>query len=339
MIFLNNCIHDSAKSVFRKQGMKKQYGMALVMVLWIISLLTIMAGSYALTIRREISVVSAIKNNAELLALAEAGLNVAAVMLFYQEKDKQWRGDSSIYSFNFQGAEIRLRIFSESGKVDINQANEQLLLDVLKNTSANESQQQALVSAILDWRDTDDLVRINGAEASQYSEAGLAYQPANTRFQAVEELQLVLGMDEEIYQQLEPLVTTYSRQATVNLALASREVIMAISTVDAALLEEFIQQRQESNRLHIAAPDFPLQGGGAAVNNSGFFTVFAEARAADKTKAGIRATISKAVVANKQTAFKQKLFIVSDWKIMLDEKDSLFTEGVEQILFDIDAET
>ena len=319
--------------------MKKQIGMALVMVLWIVSLLTIMAGSYALTIRRDISVVSAIKNNAELLSLAEAGLNVAGVMLFYQDKDKQWRGDSSIYSFNFQDAEIRLRIFSESGKVDINQASEQLLLDVLKNTSASEDQQQALVAAILDWRDNDELVRINGAEADQYSEAGLSYQPANNKFQAVEELQLVLGMDEAVYKQLEPLVTTYSKQASVNLALASREVIMAISTVDPALLEDYLQQRQESSRLQIAPPAFPFQAGNSATNNNGVFTVYAEAKAADDTKAGIRATMSKAVSVDKQTGFRQKLFTLLNWTILLDEKDSLFTENVEQILFDIDADT
>ncbi len=319
--------------------MKKQYGMALIMVLWIISLLTIMAGSYALTIRREISVVSAIKNNAKLLALAEAGLNVAGVMLFYQDKIKQWRGDSSIYSFNFQDAEIRLRIFSESGKVNINTADEQLLLTIFKQTSASESQQQAIVNSILDWKDKDDLVRINGAEASQYREAGLSYQPPNKDFQTLEELQLILGMEEKFYTQLEPLVTVHSKQTSVNLELASREVIKAVSSVDELLLEDYLQQRQESSRLQAPPPSFPLQEGNKTIGNNGIFTVFAEARSADNTKAGIRATISRSVETKNKTGFKQKLFTVIDWKIMLDEKESLFTDSVEQILFDLDAET
>jgi general secretion pathway protein K len=319
--------------------MRKQQGIALVLVLWILSLLTIMAGSYALTIRREISIVSAINDNAKLKALAEAGLNVAATMLFYQDEKNTWAGDGSIYLFQFKDAEIRLRIFSESGKIDINKADEKLLLAVLKTSSADETQQQEIVDAILDWRDKDELVRINGAEEKQYRDAGKRYQPQNKDFQAIEELQLVLGMDEAIYTQLESLITVYSKQKTVDLEVASREVIMAVSTVDAELLEDFVEQRQISNRLQQQAPKFPLQSGSKKTHNNSVFTIFSEAKLADDTKAGIRATISKSKAIKNKANIKQKLFSMVDWKTVLDEKDSLFNDRMEQFLVNLDAET
>jgi general secretion pathway protein K len=62
--------------------MKSNKGLALIVVLWVITLLTIMASSFALTIQRESAIISGIKEKAEAQALAEAGINYAVVMLF-----------------------------------------------------------------------------------------------------------------------------------------------------------------------------------------------------------------------------------------------------------------
>ena len=48
------------------------------------------------------------------------------------------------------------------------------------------------------------LKRPNGAEEPDYRAAGLSYKPANGPFQAIEELQLVLGMRPEIYRRIAP---------------------------------------------------------------------------------------------------------------------------------------
>ena len=61
----------------RCQGKIKQHkAFALVLVLWVLSLLTIMAGSFALTMRRESTIVAGIKDNAGAAAVAEAGIAV-----------------------------------------------------------------------------------------------------------------------------------------------------------------------------------------------------------------------------------------------------------------------
>jgi general secretion pathway protein K len=75
---------------------------------------------------------------------------------------------------------------------------------------------QSLAAAIADFRDADNLVRPRGAEESEYRSAGLAWGPKNAPFQAVEELQQVLGMTDEIYGRVAADLTTYYIADTIN---------------------------------------------------------------------------------------------------------------------------
>jgi len=139
-----------------------------------------------------------------------------------------------------------------------------------------------IVDAILDWRDPDALRRPNGAEEPEYRAAGLAYKPANAPFQAIEEIQLVLGMRPEIYRRIAPLITVFSRQPGVNPQLASREVLMAIPGVTAEQVDLYIAQRDAAREAKLPAPVFP-QAGPYTAGFSMIATVRSEARLEDGT--------------------------------------------------------
>jgi len=128
-----------------------------------------------------------IKNNARAMAVAESGIAMAEMMLLNPDQNKRWRADGSIYEINSADAKVRIRMLSESGKIDINQADQTLLQGLMSYAPVDEEQQTKLVNAILDWRDKDDLVHLNGAEKKEYQKAGLNYQPRNGPFQAVED--------------------------------------------------------------------------------------------------------------------------------------------------------
>jgi len=85
----------------RGRAVTRQKGLALVLVLWVLSLLTIMAGSFALSMRREAAIVAGIKNNAQALAIAESGIAIAQRMLMNPDQNKRWRTDGSIYQVEF----------------------------------------------------------------------------------------------------------------------------------------------------------------------------------------------------------------------------------------------
>jgi type II secretory pathway component PulK len=74
-------------SMLRAQAANRQRGLALVIVIWILTLLSLMAGSFALSMRRESSVAGALKNNAQAQALAETGLSIAQFMLQQTDPD------------------------------------------------------------------------------------------------------------------------------------------------------------------------------------------------------------------------------------------------------------
>ena len=114
-------------------------------------------------------------------------------------------------------------------------ASAQLALD----GSATDEEAAKIQDAILDWRDADKLKRVNGAEEGDYTAAGLGYKPANAPFQAIEELQLVLGMRPDLYRRIAPSITVFSRLPGINPAIASREVLLALPNVTPEMVDEF----------------------------------------------------------------------------------------------------
>ncbi|WP_340120943.1 type II secretion system protein GspK [Methylobacter svalbardensis] len=323
--------------------MIRQKGFALVLVLWVLSLLTIMAGSFALSMRREAAIVTGSRTNAQAMAVAESGLAIAELMLLNPDQRQRWHTDGSIYQIDYAESKVRIRLLAETGKVDINSADQILLQGLIAYAPVETEAQTKLVNSILDWRDTDDLVRIEGAEKKDYKEAGLSYQPRNQPFQSIEELQLVLGMDEQVFKWLEGLVTVYSKQPKVDLTQAAKEVLQVLPGMDAGLIDGYIAARRESAINGLPAPAVPVvsnpgmaagQTGqstpATAVNDGteqkGAITVVIEALLDDGTTAIIKALIKK---SDSQASTP---FLVLKWQRNTDDDGSLFTDEKDDLL-------
>jgi general secretion pathway protein K len=208
--------------------MNRSRGIALVSVLWVIALLTIVAGGLSASVRSELRIVS---NTAALLQAqfaTESGVELAAMNLMYPQA-LRWPADGSIQEVDIGTAKLRIAVRDETGKVDLNHAPALLLASLLTNAGFETGQADLLVDAILDWRDGDDFPRLNGAEASDYRIADLNYGPRNAPFETVDELRFVLGMTETLYAAVEPALTVYSGRSGVNANAASPQVSQAIA--------------------------------------------------------------------------------------------------------------
>jgi len=313
---------------------RRQNGLALVLVLWVLSLLTIMAGSFALAMRRETSIIEGIRNNAQALAVAQSGIAMAEMMLLNPDQNTRWRADGSIYQINSNDAKVRVRLLSETGKIDINKADQILLQALMAQAPVEEEQQTKIVSAILDWRDKDDLVHINGAEKKEYKAAGLNYQPRNKPFQNIEELQLVLGIDKSVFLWIEPLVTVYSGQPQVNVQLAAKEVLQVIPGLDKDLLDSYIKARLESAINNLPAPPFPSSSGqNIATGQQMVLTLVSEALLDDDSSAMISAVIKKSDEAETQNiAPLNTPFRVLKWQHVTANDASLFTDAMSELI-------
>ena len=123
-----------------------------------------------------------------------------------------WRADGAEHVFEFGGGEVRIVIEDEAGKVDLNRAPDALLADLFIAAGLEEQEAAELVDAIADFRDRDDLRRLYGAEDGDYERAGLPYGAKDAPFEAIEELQRVLGMTPALYRAVAPSITVHNRR-------------------------------------------------------------------------------------------------------------------------------
>jgi type II secretory pathway component PulK len=117
----------------------------------------------------------------------------------------------------------------------------------LKGIELNE--RDRMIDCLLDWVDPDDLVRLNGAEASE------GYQPANALLVRIDELKKVKGWetftsapgwDEEF---------TLNSTGPVDMAWAQRDVLRALPGFTDAMVERFLQLRAGPDGIDGTADD------------------------------------------------------------------------------------
>jgi len=249
-----------------------QFGIALVLVLWMLALMSVIAGSLVFSSRTEVLMAVNLASLAQAETLADAGVYKAIYELTRPQTDPQrWQGYGLTHDWKFQGAELRVKILDESAKVNINAAPTVLLKGLLRALGLADPEADALADAVADWRDPDDLRSLHGAEKADYAAAGRDYGPANTPFETIDELRQVLGMSDDLFRKLELLVTVHSRQPGINTAVAPREVLLAIPGSTQEQVDVFLEQRRIMLEQGLPAPAFPgVQGLSAAAIGSAF---------------------------------------------------------------------
>lgn len=140
-------------------------------------------------------------------------------------------------------------ISAEGGKIDINdlgspsdglreKTRQQLLQrlqsrvldgeDVFADRYSNFNFEE-LVNNIADWIDDDQESLNGGGERSYYGDIDNDFIPPNRSFKTVEELHMVAGMTDEIYQELIPHITLYGVKG-INVNQADRDVLLSLLT-------------------------------------------------------------------------------------------------------------
>ena len=262
----------------------RQSGVAMVLAIWAAVLLAVIAAAFITERRTETLIVRNSMSMARAEAIADAGVQRAIFELYRTDNaPDQWKRDGTVQSWSFDDVPVKVVIRDESAKIDLNTAADPLLRGLFVSVGLADDEASRLVDAILDWRDPDSLRRPNGAEEAEYRAAGLPYKPANAPFQAIEELQLVLGMRPEIYRRVAPSITVFSRQPGVNVQLASREVLLAIPGLTSDVVDQYIAQREDARAQGQPLPTLP-QAAAYAAQYTMIATIRSEARLDDGTR-------------------------------------------------------
>jgi len=235
-------------------------GIALLMVLWILAILSVIALTFSYMARTETISTISFKENLEEKFLAEAGIERGIAELFYRThyRDQQiefegteaWKTDGTPYVSQLGNGFYTVSIVDDSGKVDINEASDVLLRNLFLNAGVEAGETEIIVDSILDWRDQDDLHRLNGAENGYYQSLPNPYQAKNGNFDTVEELILVRGMTYEILygdgkkKGIFDLLTVHAETDTININSAPREVLMTIPGMTPEIADQLISIRE-----------------------------------------------------------------------------------------------
>ena len=135
-----------------------------------------------------------------------------------------------------EGAKVDINDLGSPSKIMSDAARNQLMQLFNQKMETDEAFQrrhrgfnfQEVVNNIADWIDPDNEARNGGSERDLYNERGSStkFLPPNQPFRTVQELHLVSGMTDEIYDLIVPAITLYGGKG-INVNLAPKETFRA----------------------------------------------------------------------------------------------------------------
>ncbi|MEN9433539.1 MAG: hypothetical protein RLZZ422_1128 [Pseudomonadota bacterium] len=224
----------------------RQRGVAMMIVLWVIVILMMMAGSLVYSSRTQMQMMDYARFSAKGRALAEAATHFAVMQLFVPADERLIKIGGQKATWEYEGAKIDIRMAGENGLVDINQADRNLLFEVFKKTGVPEKEIDPLLDKIEDFRDPDDMKRVNGAEDKDYEQEDIEAGAKDAPFERIEELQQVLGITPDLYNRLARYLTASSMARGINPMMAPRHVLIMLAKGDDKAVDAYIQERDDA---------------------------------------------------------------------------------------------
>lgn len=282
----------------------KSGGVALILVIWIMVILIAIVGEFSYSMRTEINITRNFKEEEEAYQLALAGIEYAKIeILSAKNSTYVYLNENGILAFGGEDEnpvrEIELgrgrfsyTIIDEERRLNINSISLPQLKHIIGNSGVEMAELDTIVDSIIDWRDTNNLHMLNGAEEDYYQSLPEPYSSKDNLFDVIDELLLVKGVTSEIfygikeeekeYTGIAQYLTTWSSNL-INVNTAHREVLETV--FGTAVAENIISQREASPILS------PVSGGTVM---SSFYTITSTGTIGEgKIKRTINATVKR----------------------------------------------
>jgi general secretion pathway protein K len=221
-------------------------GVALVVVLWALVLLSSMAMSFIAYVRNEVKLTHNTHDTLRAVFMAEAGVYRGIATMLHSDPEKRWPVDGTVQRFNSSEGQLEVAVLAETGKIDVNYASSELLNGLFAVVNLPVDARKALVDAILDWRDADSVRGELGAEDADYYRMGLEYGAKDAPLTSVDELRLVPGMTQEVFNAVKQVLTVYSGSPSVNTSVAPVPVLAATYSGDISEAQRQVNRRRSN---------------------------------------------------------------------------------------------
>ncbi len=292
---------NTSESVTGSGALKNESGgVALVLVVWVIVVLTAIVGEFSYSMRTEVNITRNFKEEEEAYQLALAGVELAKFELLSVKKSEvMYLDENGVLTFGEEEEEEKperkgdlgkgsydYEITDEDGKLNINTATEEKLRKLFIDSGVEITDVDVIVDSIFDWRDDNDLHRLNGAEEDYYRSLEIPYSSKDGQFSTVEELIMVNGInedilygskdiqeeDEEYYTGVATHLTVYGSNL-LNINTASESVLSSALGLEAA--QSVLLRREEGPIYQIRMPGSKI--------SSEYFTILSTGKNADGT--------------------------------------------------------
>lgn len=184
-------------------------GFAMVMAVVAAGLFAYLAMLFLQCERGDLIGMQARMQRVRLANAADAGVMVAMHGLGVTDRTRRWTADGQSHVMMFDGVSLAVTVEDERGKMAINRVDQEKLRRLLGVVGVPETDLDHLTDSILDWLDSDDAARPNGAEARQYRAAKSDVIPRNGKIRTIEELAGVQGMTPDLLARLAPAISIH----------------------------------------------------------------------------------------------------------------------------------
>jgi general secretion pathway protein K len=210
---------------------RKAQGLALITVLWLISLLTFLATAMLAISRNHGRISARAAQSIAAESIADSAIRLTLLRIGAPLREGQSLGFSAGWRMVVLDRPVDIRLEREAGRVDLNATGAPLLAAVLIAGGLQPQPAHTLASRIIDWRDADDELQPGGAEAAEYNRANLSYAPRNAPFQSIGELRHVLGAADLSLKILDAFTVYSTRSPTIARDFAHPLVAKAMSSI------------------------------------------------------------------------------------------------------------
>lgn len=131
---------------------------------------------------------------------------------------------------------VSIKVRDSSGLISVISMKTDVLKRLTKLLGAGDETVNSVTDSYIDWIDSDDFSRLNGAESAYYRGEDVPYVTRNFTMQYKDEMAFIKGMSPDLYKKMERYLTILPSLG-FNPNTADDEVLMAYLDIDKEALE------------------------------------------------------------------------------------------------------
>ncbi|HBG62527.1 MAG: hypothetical protein A2Y03_08245 [Omnitrophica WOR_2 bacterium GWF2_38_59] len=255
---------------FKNLISRERAGSVLILALWTVVFLSVFAVQIGMKIQQKATMLLRLETRSKLHYIADAGIKKAIASIrmdisrngdLYTSYGKYYRhnnpdkfkgivvGDGYFdvsypyYGSSSSAVEIKYGVVDAESKININVAPQDVIVRLIMSVLGLDQEDAAwLANNIIDWREFGQSHAEGFYSNEYYSNLEFPYEIKSKPFELIDELLLVEGFTEDVYERLYPFITVYG-DGLVNINTASYQVLYAIG-LSQSVIDKFLMVRR-----------------------------------------------------------------------------------------------